>query len=800
MGMCQRNRFLGWINSILSLFLFSPLFLSSCYVVKNPPKDEPFVVSLQIKNKTPHSNAQENQLVAKIKEKNDLNPISNSYFGIKILKDPPAFQENKIAISIQHLQSELAYNGYFQSKVAYQMRMRKINKRKTGEEKRVYLTFKVYLGKPYYLNSLIYHIPRPEIMSAFKREVLPEIIIAKNEIFSIERVRDEISKILSTAHNIGFINLGEKHFDFALDTLQVPTKISENVIQVISNSVAKKSRKINVHIYLRVPKEDSAQAFKQYYLQNLYFFPDIQSDEKNSFPSKSEKTFNTINLQDSLKGFQPYQGVYINPSGVYSVMPLVLDKLNIMNPRQLFVKKDYNLTLKQFLQTNIWSLVNFKPYYASDTVIKGRPYGRFDLVANLHKAKPFNANLELGLSLNTTPRTVLFALPNKTLVTGVKGSLTIKNLFRTALQTQIIARAGIETFLNFAPQISILLSEYSIDWLNHLPWLTPIDIFKHRKDIIKKTYFNLSTGLTDRLNFYSLQHLSFTYVWNVGVAKSHFEISLEPIHMSLTKLHKQSAFITEEEHNRSLTYAFNQGLVAGMLLSATKGVYYPNAPYDNSLFKIQIEESGMSWGFPLNYVEQDLYQYIRTEFTFLHYHKFYKSSLVYRFLVGVGISFKESNPTLPFFKQFFVGGPNSMRAWNTTHLGLGSSPLINSLRFQDRYGDIRIETNLEYRFNLFKIDPVRIEGAVFSDIGNIWNRKLVPLEVEGSVFRFRNLYTDLAMAGGFGIRFAVSFLIFRLDTALRLKDPIYAPGKQWINTNNLNLKNIQLQIGLGYPF
>lgn len=793
MGMSQRYWFWGYILCGLSLF-------SACYVVKNPPENEPFVVSLRVRNKTPHSNTQENLLVAKIKDKNDLNPLVNSYFGIKFLKSPPAFQENRIPLSIQHLQSELAYNGYFHSVVGYEMRTRFVKKKhrqkrkksQTQIQERVYLTYRVNLGKPYYIKSLVYHIARPEIMRAFRREELAKIIIAKQEVFSIERVQAEISRILSIAQNIGFINLSEKHFDFALDTLHNQIIISDSVAVASVNKNRKERRELNVHIYLNVAAEDSAQVFKQYYLQNLYFFPDNKAG--NTIANKATGQ----QIPNYRANFTPYQRVHIN-SERYSVLPLVLDKLNIMNPRHIFVQKDYNLTIKRFLQTNIWSLVNFKLDYRADTMLNGKLYGRFDLLAHMQKAKRFNANIELGLSLNTTPRTVLFALPNKTLVTGVKGALTIKNLFRTALQTQIIAHAGIETFLNFAPQISILLSEYSIDWLNHLPWLTPIDIFKHRKDIAKKTYFNLSAGLTDRLNFYNLQHLSFSYVWNVGVSKSNFEIALQPIQMSLTKLTKKPAFIVEEVHNRSLTHAFNQGFVAGIALSATKGIHYPNQPYDNSLVKFMVEESGLTWGFPLRYIKQDIYQYVRTELTFLHYHKFYKSSFVYRLLGGIGISFG-GQQTLPFFKQFFAGGPNSMRAWNATRLGLGSSPLINFLSFKDRYGDLRLETNLEYRFNLLQADPVRIEGAVFTDIGNIWNRKLIEGESEGSVFHFGNLFRDLAVAGGAGIRLAMSFLVLRLDAALRLKDPIYAPSKQWINPENLHPRNIQLQIGLGYPF
>ena len=88
---------------------------------------------------------------------------------------------------------------------------------------------------------------------------------------------------------------------------------------------------------------------------------------------------------------------------------------------------------------------------------------------------------------------------------------------------------------------------------------------------------------------------------------------------------------------------------------------------------------------------------------------------------GIAMNTKERplNPKLPFFKQFNAGGPNSMRAWGLRLLGPGST-----LKYRDeaplRFGDFQFETNAEYRFPLVQNCGVPSNGAVFTDIGNVW--------------------------------------------------------------------------------
>ena len=118
-----------------------------------------------------------------------------------------------------------------------------------------------------------------------------------------------------------------------------------------------------------------------------------------------------------------------------------------------------------------------------------------------------------------------------------------------------------------------------------------------------------------------------------------------------------------------------------------------------------------------------------------------------RAFAGVGIASKKDT-TLPFFKQYFGGGANSMRGWPVRGIGRGSQALTpyDSNTFNDRTGDIQLETNIEYRYTIAQIIPnsLVLKGALFADIGNVWNfRNTKPAGgIDSTQFMFKNLYNS----------------------------------------------------------
>jgi outer membrane protein assembly factor BamA len=203
---------------------------------------------------------------------------------------------------------------------------------------------------------------------------------------------------------------------------------------------------------------------------------------------------------------------------------------------------------------------------------------------------------------------------------------------------------------------------------------------------------------------------------------------------------------------------------------------------------------------------------VKIDGEYKHYINYKKSSWAFRAFGGIAFIYGKTDTgngkivrenNLPFFKAFFAGGPYSMRAWQVRRLGPGSATIYDpgdSVHI-DRFGNMQLEFNAEYRFNITTISSIKVNSALFTDIGNIWskefdkNNNVVP---EAS-FQLNRLYKDLAVDAGTSLRLEFSFIMIRLDWAYKLKDPRYS------NINNgwfqkLSLTSGQLQLGIGYPF
>ena len=142
-------------------------------------------------------------------------------------------------------------------------------------------------------------------------------------------------------------------------------------------------------------------------------------------------------------------------------------------------------------------------------------------------------------------------------------------------------------------------------------------------------------------------------------------------------------------------------------------------------------------------------QYLKLETDFRYYRQLGNESVwASRINTGVGFPYGNSDE-LPFIKQFFIGGNNSLRAFRSRSIGPGTFlPTINpAVGFTpDQSGDIKLEVNTELRFKIFK--PVY--GALFIDAGNIWlynENKYKP----GAKFS-KDFLKEFAAGTGFGVR------------------------------------------------
>jgi outer membrane protein assembly factor BamA len=159
---------------------------------------------------------------------------------------------------------------------------------------------------------------------------------------------------------------------------------------------------------------------------------------------------------------------------------------------------------------------------------------------------------------------------------------------------------------------------------------------------------------------------------------------------------------------------------------------------------------------------------------------------------------------MPYVKQFYIGGSNSVRAFAAGGLGPGTYKIPDSVAansFIDQAGDIKLEANTEYRFPIISI----VRGALFVDAGNIWLLREDPGR-PGAKFSGSTFLDEIAVGTGFGVRLDLSFFILRCDLAFPLRVPSLPTTERWV-ISKVNFSdpswlknNLALNIAIGYPY
>ena len=193
-------------------------------------------------------------------------------------------------------------------------------------------------------------------------------------------------------------------------------------------------------------------------------------------------------------------------------------------------------------------------------------------------------------------------------------------------------------------------------------------------------------------------------------------------------------------------------------------------------------------------------QYTRAEVDL----RFYRSlggdrQFILRLNPGLGVPYGNSS-LLIFEKNFYTGGANDVRAWlprtlgpgqfNRAEYGVGASAdtLRSQLKYLDQYGEVKFVMNAEYRYKLVNnFFGSALKGAVFIDAGNVWRLGINSnLNFPNEEFRLNNILPSMAVGIGTGFRFDLSFFVFRLDAALKFKDPQFSGSDQWVLVDHFN--------------
>ena len=464
----------------------------------------------------------------------------------------------------------------------------------------------------------------------------------------------------------------------------------------------------------------------------------------------------------------------------------VLKELNTVKPGELYSPDIVNNTYSRLSALRMFSSVNVG-LTQSDT-------NKVDCNINLSQSKlqGFKVNLE--------------ASTNSTGLFGISPQLSYyhKNIFRGGEWLNL----GFMGNFQFKFNDNIRSNEFGLSAGLSFPRFLLLP-YKYFKQAVPRTEVNLSYNYQNRPE-YTRNIISTSYGYN-GNVHNKFFYQVYPVQLNIVKLFDMDEnFYKSMEKDPFFRNAyqnhFDLGL-GGTLYYTTNPEATPKSTYHyarlqmdvagnllsafNGLMNVDENGARMIWNTPYS-------QFVRGELTLGKtwiWNTHYNHALATRFLVGLGYAYGNSS-ALPFEKHFYAGGANSLRGWQARTVGPGTAPMDDSFIIPNQTGDMRLEANIEYRFNLFW----NFYGAAFIDAGNVWTLPYSDAEdSDMSQFRWKTFGRSLAANWGVGLRLDFDFLLVRIDMGLKVHDP--ARTQPWVGPDQWFKSNGHaFHFGVGYPF
>lgn len=663
----------------------------------------------------------------------------------------------------------LKNKGYFDNKVTYTTN---INKNK------IKVKYSIKTGDPYIVKWVDYEAEdstlRPIIVLKHYKS-----FIKKNKPLDLDVLESERQRIRDVLRDEGYFAFNKEFVKFSIDT-----------------TTGNKEVNVFVQVLNKEPNEENKNESLRH---QKYEIEQVNAFISNDFVNKNMSTFDTTS---------------------YKNLVIAYDKKLVYKPKMI----NHAINLRQNEQYSLENQQSSYKYLTELGLFKTVNI-QFDNVDEVHD----DVDMEGGSIFNTkkiisniylTPQklkslTIEATGTNSGGNLGLKGGLIFlhKNLFHSGERLTIRLNGGFEVqqLINQPQQEQLFLGvfntfEFGPEVNLEIPrFLLPINSEKFSKNSNPKTVLNYVLNYQNRPEYErNLTQFSFGYFWNAkNKYKRHY---LNPFSISLIKIKLTNDFKTriEEENNPFIISSFTDHFVSASNYTYTYNNQTQSKSRDFKFFRFNTEFAGNTlWlsdvilNTPKNendgfeYFHIQYAQYMKFDFDYRYYNQSPFASLVSRIAFGIGRPYGNLN-VLPFEKSYFGGGSNGIRAWQARTLGPGSLPdsLISS-QFINQIGELKIEGNVEYRFDITKL----FKGAVFFDGGNIWITR-PDAQRPNAEIKINRFWQDLAVGTGIGLRLDFGFFLFRFDLAAKLKDP--ASNKP--NEFNLQWRTPNLNLGIGYPF
>ncbi len=690
----------------------------------------------------------------------------------------PVLTEN----TANQLKIYLQRKGYFECSVDHQV---EFNERRQHAN----ITYFLEGGNPYRIRDITYSILDSRVAEYIYNDTVNSLIERK-EIYDVDVLQKERDRISRNLRNEGFYGFSRDYIHFRVDSTIRNNRVD---IDILVNNPVK--------VY-RVDRRDSVvtKRHKRYKVDNIYVFPDylaLRSEAVKYDTTVYHQPVNNQNGKDSLA----YYFVHREP---LRIRPSTIIKNLRFEPGDYYrvsrVEQSYSFlsALRIFRFTNIVFDERPAQELNSDTL------GYLDARVQLTPA-PANSFTVDGEGFNTAGNLGIggnFLFQNRNIFRGgeifnirLKGALELAG---DLVADEAIQRLPFNT-LEFGGEVSFDFPDL----------LLPFTI--ERITAVARPKTTIMSGISFRQRpDYTRYLLSLTYgfEWKPSKQKLH---SLFPVEISSIRIYNDSLLRARiPEDNPLILSSFSDHLITGMRYRYIYNTQQVGRHVDFVYSIINVETAGnllklAGDAFSMDQDEDGSYtifnipfaQYVKADVDYRYYRVFdRRNTVVFRIMAGAGIPYG-NREVLPFVKSYYGGGANSMRAWPIYTLGPGSytRETENDQQLYDRYGDIKLEANVEYRFDIYK----SWKGALFAECGNVWYSRENP-DFPGGTFYFDTFYKDIAVGAGVGTRFDFGFFVVRLDAAVPLRNPAKPASERWISSWPSLTDDFNFNIGIGYPF
>lgn len=689
----------------------------------------------------------------------------NSFIKKNVGEAPVVYDSLLTQRSAEQLSLYLDSKGYFENKVEYKVTY--------VSEKKVKVKYIVETGEPYLVNSVKYYVEDTAltnlvILKHYKSH------IKKEKPLDLEALDKERERIRDVIRNEGYFSFTKEYVEFLVDTTNEHRRV-DITVKVLNKKVTNKN--------------DTSNTEKVRHKK--YIVNDINVYLSKDFLNKNVSTFDTVS----------YKKITIGHEEKLIYRPKMINHAINIKPDEDYSLEDQQLTYKYLTELGLFRTVNIQFNNAENRTGDDKKALDVNIYLTPLKIK--------SLSLEVTGT-------NSGGNLGMKGGIVFvnKNLFKGGERLTVRLNGGLEAqqlinqsaeqveffglpfnTLEFGPEVNLEFPRFILPFVN-------TDNFA--KSLNPKTSLNYLLNYQNRPEYTrNLTQFTFGYFWNQGRFVKHY---LNPISISLIKIDLTDEFRDriEEENNPFIVNSFTDHFINSSTYTFVYSNHTFNKVRDFQFFRFNLEGAGNAHAlydrvagternengsfeiFNIQYA-----QFVKADFDYRYYNQSSNGNIVSRIALGIGRPYGNLK-VLPFEKSYFGGGANGIRAWQARTLGPGSLPdsLISS-QYVNQIGEIKIEGNVEYRFDITKL----FEGAIFVDAGNIWITREDEQRPNAEI-KLDRFWQDVAVGTGIGLRLDFGFFLFRFDLAAKLKDPSSEKPQEF----KLQWRTPNLNLGIGYPF